>query len=257
MNDPQAILSILNLCRRFPGQERPALDNVTFTVARGECLVLSGTNGSGKSVLMHLIAGLDRPDSGSVTLAAGSDGKPVRTGLVFQDASAQILGDTVLEDVSFGPQNLGFGLEAVRDASLASLRRTGLSEKQNFPSRTLSGGEKRRLAIAGILAMDPPIIIFDEPYANLDWPGVIQVNSIIEDLKNEGRTVLVLTHELEKVLALANRLLVLHAGRLVFDGDCEAALESAPLAAWGIRNPLGEYRHARDLVWKDEGPHVR
>lgn len=250
MTDPDRILSIQNLCRKFPGQERAALDGVSFTVARGDCIVLSGANGSGKSVLMHLIAGLDRPDSGTVELSAGPNGKPVRVGLVFQDASAQILGDTVFEDVAFGPQNLALGREAVLAASLEALRRTGLAEKQNFPSRTLSGGEKRRLAIAGILAMDPQVMIFDEPYANLDWPGVAQVNDIIDGLHSEGRTVLILTHELEKVLALANRLLVLHEGHLVFDGDGETALASAPLADWGIRNPLGEYRHARDLVWK-------
>lgn len=253
MTDTGPILSIRGLCRKFPGQGRPALDGVTFAVARGDCIVLSGANGSGKSVLMHLIAGLDRPDSGSVELSNDPDGKPVRVGLVFQDASAQILGDTVLEDVAFGPQNLGFGREAVLVASLEALRRTGLADKQNFPSRTLSGGEKRRLAIAGILAMDPPVIIFDEPYANLDWPGVVQVNDIIDNLRTEGRTVLILTHELEKVLAMANRLLVLHEGRLVYDGDGETALAAAPLADWGIRNPLGEYRHARDLVWKGDG----
>jgi biotin transport system ATP-binding protein len=244
------MLEIRSLTRRFPGLDRPALDAVSFRVSRADCLVISGANGSGKSVLMNLIAGLDRPTAGSVQVAE-ADGKPHRIGLVFQDANAQILGDTPEEDAAFGPRNMGFDGKRSREIAQAALDRVGLAGLSAVPARSLSGGEKRRLAVAGILAMDAEIIIFDEPYANLDWPGVLQVNAIIKELKKDGKTIIVLTHELEKVLALANRLLVLFGGRLVYDGTPKDALSGAvSLEAWGIRNPLSRYETLEDLVWE-------
>lgn len=243
------MLEITALTRRFPGQTVPALRNVSFTVGNGDCIVISGANGSGKSVLMGLIAGLDTPTSGTVTTAE-VNGVPVRVGLVFQDADSQILGDTPTEDVAFGPRNLGHDKKTCAEIGKAALYRVGLAGKEQVPSRALSGGEKRRLAVAGILAMDAGIIIFDEPFANLDWPGVLQVNSIIQQLKADGKTLIILTHELEKVLALANRLMVLFRGELVYDGTPQEALISAPLNEWGIRNPLQSYVNHDDLLWR-------
>ncbi len=248
------MLEIQGLSRRFPHMDESALKNVTFSVARGDCIVISGANGSGKSVLMRLIAGLDRPTSGTVTVGL-SDGKPARVGLVFQDADAQILGDTPAEDVEFGPRNLGIDKKNSAAIAIRMLERTGLAGKENVPARSLSGGEKRRLAVAGVLAMDASLIIFDEPFANLDWPGVVQVNDILARLKADGKTLIILTHELEKVLSLANRLMVLYQGELVFDGTPEAALtentDRSPgqLEGWGIRNPLQSYLCPDDLLW--------
>lgn len=234
---------------------RNALDNVSFSVACGECVVVSGANGSGKSVLMALVAGLDTPTSGFVHInekSAGANDSP-RVGLVFQDADAQILGDTPLEDVAYGPANLGRSRSEARSIAAIALGRAGLAGKESFPARSLSGGEKRRLAVAGILAMDAEIIVFDEPYANLDWPGVVQVNAIVKELKRQGKTLMILTHELEKVLALADRLMVLFEGRLVYDGEPETALGDSRLGKWGIRNPLGTYERVADLEWKAPG----
>ncbi|HOF85286.1 MAG TPA: ABC transporter ATP-binding protein [Treponemataceae bacterium] len=244
------MIEIRSLTRRFPGAPQPAVDDVSFTIHRGDCAVISGANGSGKSVLMHLIADLDRPDAGTIIIDKDETGQKTRIGLVFQDASAQILGETPEEDTAFGPLNLGSTRDEARRIAADCLERTGLTEKSSWPARTLSGGEKRRLAVAGVLAMEAKVIIFDEPFANLDWPGVVQVNTIIRDLHTSGKTVIVLTHELEKVLALANRLLVLHRGRLVYDGTPEKALAEAPLEQWGIRNPLGSYHTKEDLLWE-------
>jgi len=244
------ILEVTSLCRRFPDQDPPALTDISFSVDRGAFLVISGANGSGKSVLMNLIAGLDRPSSGTVKLAH-KNGKPVQVGLVFQDADAQILGDTPEEDVSFGPRNLGFDKKTCAETALRVLGQVGLAGREHVPARSLSGGEKRRLAVAGVLAMNAEIIIFDEPFANLDWTGVIQVVSILEKLKNDGKTIIVLTHELEKILALADKLMILCRGKLVFLGLPEDALNSSPLANWGIRNPLRQYLSPKDLIWKD------
>lgn len=244
------MIDVRSLTRRFPGAPHAAVNDVSFSINAGDCAVISGANGSGKSVLMHLIASLDRPDSGTITVGTDDSGKPIRIGLVFQDASAQILGDTPAEDVAFGPLNLGYDRKEAASIASRNLEKTGLAGKESWPARTLSGGEKRRLAIAGVLAMDARVIILDEPFANLDWPGVVQVNTIIRDLHKDGKTIVILTHELEKVLALANRLLVLHRGKLVYDGSPEHALAKEPLEQWGIRNPIGTYRTKEDLIWE-------
>lgn len=112
----------------------------------------------------------------------------------------------------------------------------------------MSGGEKRRLAVAGILAMNRSLIIFDEPFANLDWPGVKTVCSILKQLKDEGKTVIVLTHELEKIIGMADRFIVLDKGKIRFDGTPQEGL-SQPLEDWSIRNPLFSYRSLEDLIW--------
>jgi biotin transport system ATP-binding protein len=243
------MLEVQGLCRRFPGQSMAALTDISFSAAERDCIVISGANGSGKSVLMNLIAGLDSPSAGSVTLAQRK-GKKVRVGLVFQDADAQILGDTPEEDVAFGPRNLGLDKKECAEITRNMIARVGLAGKEKFPARSLSGGEKRRLAVAGVLAMDAEIIIFDEPFANLDWPGVVQVNEILTRLKEDGKTLIILTHELEKVLALANRIIILFQGKLVYDGFPDEALRSLSLQDWGIRNPLQSYTGAGDLIWK-------
>ena len=219
-----------------------ALQNVTFSVRKGEFAVIAGSNGSGKSVLMSLIASLDEPSSGSITL------HDCQAGLVFQEADSQILGETPEEDIAFGAKNCGLSKHQVAERVTMALDKTGLIHKRDAYARTLSGGEKRRLAVAGILAMDRSLIIFDEPFANLDWPGVQQVCAIMKQLKEEGKTVLVLTHELEKVLALADRFMVLDKGHLVFDGTPENGLKEN-LEAWGIRNPLLACHSIEEMIW--------
>ena len=219
-----------------------ALQDVSFTINKGEFAVIAGSNGSGKSVLMSLIAGLDDPSSGSITL------HNCQAGLVFQEADSQILGETPEEDIAFGAKNCGLSKQQVAERVELALAKTGLTHKRDSYARTLSGGEKRRLAVAGILAMDRSLIIFDEPFANLDWPGVQQVCHIMRQLKKEGKTVLVLTHELEKVLALADRFLVLDKGHLVFDGTPEDGLKEN-IEAWGIRNPLLACRSIEEMIW--------
>ena len=224
-----------------------ALTNITFTVNKGDFIVIAGANGSGKTVLMHIIAGLEEASKGELIFF-----EEQRVGLVFQEADSQILAETVAEDVAFGPKNAGLSKEAVKQKVHESLQWTSLLEKKDFSSRLLSGGEKRRLALAGILALDSDIFIFDEPFANLDWPSVRQVCELLEKLKKEGKTILVLTHELEKILAYANRFIILSQGRAVFDGSVEEGLSEQMLTKlenWGIRNPLQSYKKKEDLHW--------
>ncbi len=250
-------IKITNLSKTFQTSAGPkkALDNVSLEIFEGECLVIGGENGSGKSVLMSIIAGLQDGDNHTnvepveTSLKASSIYVNGRVGLVFQEAETQILGETPAEDIAFGPKNLGWKKADVQAAVREALEQTGLTEKADFPARFLSGGEKRRLAVACMLAMKLPIIILDEPYANLDYGGVKQVNKLIRQLKAEGKTVIILTHEIEKCLGLADRFVVLFRGKKVFDGTPGMGLNHN-LEAWNIRNPLVTYINIEDLVWE-------
>ena len=239
---------------------KKALDDVSLEINEGECLVVGGENGSGKSVLMQIIAGLMEGDIASVAerprtprSLSGVEGSEVSVnspvGLVFQEAETQILGETPAEDIAFGPKNLGWKKDEVQAAVREALEKTGLTDKADFPARFLSGGEKRRLAVACMLAMKLPVIILDEPYANLDFGGVKQVNALVRQLKAEGKTVVILTHELEKCLGLSDRLVVLFRGKKVFDGSPEEGLQQN-LEEWNIRNPLVTYKDVKDLIWE-------
>lgn len=243
------MIKIQNVSKSFKTYDsvKQALKNVSLEIADGQCVVIGGENGSGKSVLMSIISGLEDSFSGQVECLDAA-GKKVRAGLVFQDAETQILGETPKEDIAFGPKNLGWKQEQVDEAVALALEKTGLTEKADFPARFLSGGEKRRLAVACMIAMNLPIIILDEPYANLDYVGVKQVNALIRQLKDEGKTVLILSHEIEKCLGLADKFVVLFRGEKVFEGSAEEGLQQ-DLEQWNIRNPLVSYKGVQDLVW--------
>ena len=234
---------------------KKALDDVSLEITEGECVVIGGENGSGKSVLMQIIAGLMDGDNHTVVEPVETTGKTSsvfvngRIGLVFQEAETQILGETPAEDIAFGPKNLGWKKGQVQEAVREALEQTGLTDKADFPARFLSGGEKRRLAVACMLAMKLPTIILDEPYANLDFGGVKQVNKLIRQLKAEGKTVIILTHEIEKCMGLAYRFVVLFRGKKVFDGSPEEGLKQK-LEEWNIRNPLVSYNKVEDLIWE-------
>lgn len=233
-------VEVKNVTKIFSDKTK-ALEDVTFEIEEGSFAVIAGSNGSGKSVLMSLIAKLDSPTSGTITTLS-------QAGLVFQDADSQILGETCSEDVAFGAKNCGLKKQALEEKVTQSLEATGLLYKKNAQARTMSGGEKRRLSVSGILAMNRNIFIFDEPFANLDWPGIKQVNAILKQLKEQGKTIILLTHELEKVLALADRFIVLDKGKIRFDGNPTDGLKQ-DLEQWSIKNPLIGNLKLEDLIW--------
>ena len=236
------IATVLNVSKIFADGTK-ALEGVSLEICQGDFLLIAGSNASGKSVLMSLIAGLDEPSSGKIIVEPGFE-----AGLVFQDADSQILGETPWEDVMFSAKNLRLPKKEAAEKVQEALLSVSLLEKKDAPSRLLSGGEKRRLAVAGILSLGRKFFIFDEPFANLDWPGVRQVVSIMRELKENGKTVIVLTHEIEKIMALASRLAILHKGKIRFDGSPKDGL-NLPLEEWGIKNPLNSYARLEDLLW--------
>ena len=229
-----------------------ALEGIDLEIRAGEFLVIAGANGSGKSTLLRLLNGLLVPEQGEVTVGGRStQGSPVEirtiVGFVFQDPDSQIIGETVAEDVAFGPENLGLNQEAVAARvreSLESLQLVPLAEK---PCHLLSAGEKKRLALAGVMAMRPEVLVLDEPLANLDHPGVLDVLGHLARLHREGRTIILATHDVEKVVTLADRLAILKRGRLVRQGVPEELL--ADLESFDVRPPCATYLGHPPLPW--------
>jgi biotin transport system ATP-binding protein len=266
MSCGEILFAVRKVSKVFPafsgGEPYRALAGINLDIYEGQSLLIAGSNGSGKTLLMRIIAGLTRASEGEIRyrgrLLQTDTGAPAdknaayslrgELGLVFQDADAQIVGETVEEDVAFGPENLGLSTAEIRRRVDHSLAAMGLTHKRGSPPRRLSGGEKRRLAAAGILAMGCGTVIMDEPFANLDWPGVVQTLRVIQDLKAAGKTLIILTHELEKALAFADRLVILHQGEIRDDGESAAVLDRLD-PAWGVRDPRRNYASVTDCSW--------
>jgi biotin transport system ATP-binding protein len=218
------------------------LVGIDLRLEDGEFLVLSGRNGSGKTLLARHLAGLSLPSEGSLLfrgIEAASRRRELRraVGFVFQDSDSQIIGQSVAEDAAFGPANLGLETQEIQRRVRRALDWAKLTGKENRRPETLSGGERRKLAIAGVLAMEPECLILDEPFANLDMESVNEIAKICQELNARGITIIVLTHELEKILHLARRLLILDSGRLCFDGKPEE-LEPEAFARHGLACPF-------------------
>ncbi|MBR9979734.1 MAG: ABC transporter ATP-binding protein [Desulfatitalea sp.] len=222
IEDSRPIIAAERLSHRFAPAGR-GLHDITLTIPRGQFVVLAGPNGSGKSTLLRHFNGLLLPQVGTVRVDGISVAKDVararRTvGMVFQDAESQIVGETVRDDVAFGPENLCWSRGMVDAAVQATMDRLGLSHLADQSPHLLSGGERRRLAIAGVLAMRPDVLVLDEPFANLDYPGIREVLQQVVALHQEGHTIILAAHDLEKVVGHAQRLIIMDKGRIAADG---------------------------------------
>ena len=229
--------------------ETKALDSVSFTAQPGEFLAVMGHTGSGKSTLLQHLNGLLKPAGGQV-LADGIDindktdeAKTMRRriGMVFQYPEYQLFEETVIKDVCFGPANMGLDeAECLRRADNA-LRLVGIDPEVKGQSSPflLSGGEKRRVAIAGVLAMEPEALILDEPTAGLDPRGRRDILGMIERIRADRKlTILLVSHSMDDVAALATHVLVMDRGRLVMDGTPrEIFSRGAELSAIGLSRP--------------------
>ena len=228
--------------------EHQALQDVSFSVNRGEFIGIIGHTGSGKSTLMQQLNGLLKPTSGQVLL----DGKDIwsdkkltrqarfRVGLVFQYPEYQLFEETVYKDIAFGPKNMGLKPEEIDRRVREAAGFVGLTEEQLQVSPfDLSGGQKRRVAIAGVIAMEPEVLILDEPTAGLDPIGRAEILGNIEAYrKSKNATIMMVSHSMEDVARLTDRLLVLCGSHLAMDGTpAEVFSHAEELVAMGLSIP--------------------
>lgn len=216
------VLEARDIRYRYPrGQE--AIRGISFHFRRGEKIALVGPNGAGKSTLLQMFNGMIRPDSGTMLF----DNKPMeydraslrelrrKVGFVLQNPDRQIIAPTVYQDVAFGPTNLGYSEAEVKEAVTTALRHAGLSGFERRPPHQLSGGEKKRVAIAGVLAMDPDVLVFDEPTSGLDPSGSEDLMELLDELNHEGKTIVISTHDVELAYPWADRAILLADGQII------------------------------------------
>ena len=239
------MLEIINVQFSYPGQVS-AVSEVSLNIGPAEFIGLAGRNGSGKTTLTRLMVGLAKPSSGSVLL----DGKETRhcgpevmarsVGYVFQNPDRQIFRDTVAEEVSFGPEQLGWA-EAERKAAVdEALKMAGLTELADAYPRSLSRNLRQKTAIASALALKPRLLILDEPTSGQDVEESIQLMQLLGQLNRNGLSILLVTHDMELLLEYTRRAVVLHQGNKVFDGPTEKLFfdPKSDLEKWGLRIPV-------------------
>ena len=232
-------LTVRDLSFRFPDGTQ-ALEDISLVLPPGLRGLVAGPNGAGKTVLGRLVAGLMHPTTGSVLI----DGRPPGfhvggqspVGIVFQNPEHQLVGQTVWEDVLFGPENLGVSPGDAEARAREALEAMGLSSRRDADPFVLSGGERRRLAIAGVLAMRPRLLFLDEPFSGLDYPSLKGLLNALESPALQGLPVLVATHEIGTFLSRTDRLFVLRRGSLLYDGPPAPVVDR--FEEWELR-PVG------------------
>ncbi|NHN32788.1 ATP-binding cassette domain-containing protein [Paenibacillus agricola] len=239
------VITLKNVWLRYDSRQDWTLREISLTIYEGEWLTLVGGNGSGKSTLVRLINGLIQPTLGEVAVYGKMTCDPQHlrnirqnVGMVFQNAENQIVGMTVREDTAFGMYNIGVSPEQAEARCRNVLQMLGLYGLKDHPPYFLSGGEKQKLAIAGVLAMEPKVIIFDESTSMLDTKSVQQIHQIMSELHRNRITIVHVTNEIEEIFT-ADRLVVMQKGMIRFDGTPqEAAGNSGVFTDSGLLPPF-------------------
>ncbi len=245
------MLEVKGLSRSYRDSNK-VLNNINLVFPEGSFTVIAGPNGSGKTQLMRHLNGLLKPQEGDVLLKGVSihknlNGARKSIGVVFQNADSQIVGQTVRSDIAFGPENLKWPRERINRETDRVLGELGLEALADRRPHTLSGGEKRRAALAAVLVMDPKVIILDEPFTGLDYEGVQEILQDMVNLHKNGRTIILISHDLEKVLAHATQLVLMSRGEIRKAGPPAKLLSE--LEQYGIRRPWGINRTLESMTW--------
>jgi len=221
-----------------------ALDGLSLEVGEGERVALLGPNGAGKSTLMLHLNTIHEPQEGSVEVAGRdvADGEEReirrRVGLLFQNPDDQLFCPTVWKDVAFGPTNLGLSDEEVEERVEEALRVTGVSDLADRPPHHLSGGQKKRAALAGVMAMHPEILVLDEPTGSLDPMGATRVMEVLDEWQREHHTVLMATHDVDLAAEWADTVAILKDGRLLARGGTELLGDPALMTEASLEQPM-------------------
>ncbi|MGG4345692.1 ATP-binding cassette domain-containing protein [Paenibacillus lautus] len=241
----ETVITFKNVWFRYDSRQDWTLREINLTLCEGEWLTIVGGNGSGKSTLVQLINGLLQPTLGEVSVYGKNTCNHrnlwnIRrnVGMVFPNAENQIVGMTVWEDTSFGLYNIGFSPKQAEFRCRSVLQLLGLDELKDRPPYFLSGGEKQKLAIAGVLAMEPKVIIVDESTSMLDTQSARHIHEIMSELHRNRFTLIQVTHEVEEIFT-ADRLVVMQKGKIRFDGTPqEAMVNSCVFSDSGLLPPF-------------------
>ena len=236
-----------------------ALENVDFHVEEGKIVALLGPNGAGKSTLFLHFNGILEPTSGTVKI----DGEPIKydkkelmkvrqkVGIVFQNPDDQLFAPTVMEDVAFGPMNMNLPKEEVDARVKEALEKVGMSGFEKKPPHHLSGGQKKRVAIAGILAMKPKIMVLDEPTSGLDPKGASHILQLLYQLNKEGMTIVISTHDVDLVPLYASTVYILSKGEIIKEGSPQTVFEDVEIIrAANLRLP--RIAHLMEILKKED-----
>ncbi len=219
----------------------PALDGMTLSIERGTRVALLGSNGSGKSTLLRVLDALEFPERGTVSFdgwrltAASLDHEEAavrfrrRVGMVFQNPDTQVFNSSVYDEVAFGPLQLGWPKDEIRERIETTLASSGLANLRDRSPHRLSMGEKKRVALASVLILDPEVLLLDEPTAMLDPRSQGQILDLLVSSAGSGRTIVAATHDIDSVMDIADRCVVIHEGRVLADDTPVAILGDEPL----------------------------
>ena len=244
------IIETRNLCYSYEGGDL-ALDNVSIEIERGKTTAVLGGNGAGKSTLFLNLNGVLRPQSGDIYVAGKKleySRKSIlemrrRVGIVFQDPDHQLFSADVYKDISFGAVNLGLDEDEVRRRVDDAMEKTGVSHLAKRPTHALSYGQKKRVAIAGVLVMEPELIILDEPTAGLDPQGVSEIMKLLDEIKaRTGISVVIATHDIDMVPLYSDRVYIMNGGKVVAGGTSkEIFSDSESIRQNNLRLPRIEH----------------
>jgi cobalt/nickel transport system ATP-binding protein len=252
------IIEAKNITYEYPDGTK-ALNNIDFSVKEGDIVALLGPNGAGKSTLFLHFNGILEPLSGQIIV----DNEKLeynkktllkirqKVGIVFQNPDDQLFAPTVEEDIAFGPLNIGLSQEETKKRVEDSLKKVGMEGYEKKPPHHLSGGQKKRIAIAGILAMNPKIMILDEPTSGLDPKGASKILKLLYDLNNEGMTIIISTHDVDLVPIYAKKINVINKGEIIKEGTPHEVFDEVSI----IRNAnlrLPRIAHLIEILEKED-----
>ncbi|MBM4241137.1 MAG: ATP-binding cassette domain-containing protein [Euryarchaeota archaeon] len=252
------VVEAIDVTYHYPDGTK-ALEKVNFRVDEGKIVALLGPNGAGKSTLFLHFNGILRPSSGEIKINGNSVEYSKKglmkvrqtVGIVFQNPDDQLFAPTVVEDVAFGPMNIGLSKDEVERRVRESLEKVGMLGFEKKPPHHLSGGEKKRVAIAGILAMKPKIMVLDEPTSGLDPKGASQILKILYELNEEGMTIIISTHDVDMVPLYANQIYIISQGAIIKEGTPQKVFEDIETIR-GANLRLPRIAHLMEILQKED-----